>query len=757
MSNCKNKQFKEMRHAYELNLLSPEDMEHFEQHMFDCDDCFNAVQSFHKASQHLLQSEDLRQIAEDTSKSSDIQSVRPKRKFWSTLIPAAAIILLVLILKPWKIEIHTDDEVIASENRLVIACFANLAERDETGRLGEAVSNLLITDLAESQYLQVVSSQRVYDILKGMGLPEECQIDPEISTEIAEKANAKWLLTGSIIRDEPEMVITSQLIDVATGNTVATQIVSSDSIQNIFSLVDKLTVEVKQDLILPVAAMSEPDRMVAEVTTHSAEAYAYYLDGISNKNKFYHADAADAFLEAVKIDTTFAMAYYHLADLKDKKYIKLALQYIDQTSHKEQLFIQSRAATYNDNYEESIQILEELVKRFPDEKEAYFLIGNSFFSRSLLDSAIQYYLRVIEIDPFYKLAYNQMAYTYNTLNEYQKSLWAINKYIDIAPNEANPYDSRGEIYAKMGMIDESVESYKMAIEIKPDFIESWNKLGILYLFKDQPEAAKNCFIYSSEQDQMKSWFGSETYIASSFSRVYNFDNALNEIDLIHKKYNLDSLPPLSARNVPLTKALVYREMGNYEKAMASLDECKQFNNSVADLYNNALYIQFALEAGMTEKAKERLSETQVLISTSDFNGDQSLAYIDGCMALHQGDYAQAIEHFSISGDLCKERKKDICFQYNSMMAYSYLQAERYEEAIVEYRQLMSEFNAGRAFWSLWDIKGHYYLAQAYEATGQLESAVEQYTKFLSVRQDNAPDHPAIVDAQKRLRQIEKNL
>lgn len=756
MSSCTDKRFRDMRHGYELGLLPPEDERAFEQHLFDCDACFNAVRDFHKASQHLVQSRPVRHSVEKATSARESKQLRPKRRLWTTFVPAAAIILLVLILKPWRIEIHPDDEVIASENRMVIACFANLADRDETGRLGEAVSNLLITDLAESDYLQVVSSQRIYDILKGMGLPEECQIDPDISTEIAQKAKARWLLTGSIIQDAPEMVITSQLIDMNTGTTVATQRVSGDSIQNIFSLVDKLSVEVKTDMVLPKAAMQEPDPSVAEVTTHSTEAYAYYLDGISNQKKFYFVEAADAFMEAVKVDSTFAMAYYHLAGLDDKKYIEKAKKYIDNASKKDQFLIRSRVASTNGKYEEAVQELKRMLKRFPDDKEAYFLLGNQYFTQMKIDSAIQYYLRVIDIDPFHKLSYNQLAYSYNRTGEYKKSLWAINKYIDIAPNEANPYDSRGEIYANMGMIDESIASYLTAIQIKPEFTESWYKLGAMYIFKDQPKLADSCLSTALTVGQPRYSFWIDLLIAAGYARAYLFDDAYEQLGHIKGKYDIDTLPPLSANNYYVMQALTLREQGKYNEALAVLDKAKTSKDSLSELTNGGLYVQLALETGKVDDAKKRIN--QMTASTAEHDIDhQSLSHANGCLALYRKNYAKAIDFFADAVKLCKKRKKEMCMPHEYILALAYLTDKQYDEAIVEYRQLQTDYNIDRAFWSLLDIKSYYYLAQAYERSDRPQDAAEFYRIYLAHRQDNAPGHPDILKAAAHLRQIEKNL
>ena len=150
---------------------------------------------------------DLRQLRRHSdSNATPTIPVRGQRRNWMrVLVPSALaiIVALVLILKPWRFEIGPGQEAIAGENRLAIMYFDNLADPEDSQKLGEIATNLLITDLTESQYLDVVSSQRLYDILKLLGREGEKKIDPDVATEVATKARARWMLQGSILQVEP--------------------------------------------------------------------------------------------------------------------------------------------------------------------------------------------------------------------------------------------------------------------------------------------------------------------------------------------------------------------------------------------------------------------------------------------------------------------------------------------------------------------------------------------------------------------------
>ena len=182
-------------------------------------------------------------------------------------------------------------------------------DREDKNRTGEIVTNLLITDLSESRYVQVVSSQRLYDILKLLGQEGAKVIDRSKATQIAEKAGSKWMLLGSILQTEPDIILTSQLVEVKSGNVIASQRIQGGAGENIFSLVDKLSAELRQDLTLPAEAQQEFDPKVAEVTTHSPEAYRYYLEGVDYGFKLYYQEAIKSFEKSLEYDSTLAMAF----------------------------------------------------------------------------------------------------------------------------------------------------------------------------------------------------------------------------------------------------------------------------------------------------------------------------------------------------------------------------------------------------------------------------------------------------------------
>ena len=204
----------------------------------------------------------------------------------------------------------TEQAATASENSLAIMYFDNVADPADSDKHAQMITSLLITDLSESQHLQVVSRQRLYDLLKSLGKESQTTIDRNTATEIAKKAGVKWMLTGQILQSSPRFMITSEVADASTGKVKSTQKIAGETNEEIFSVVDKLSAAVRSDLATTSEARQEVDRPVANVTSNSEEAYKEYLAGFDQFEKFFEWEAREHFLRAVALDSNMAMAYY---------------------------------------------------------------------------------------------------------------------------------------------------------------------------------------------------------------------------------------------------------------------------------------------------------------------------------------------------------------------------------------------------------------------------------------------------------------
>jgi tetratricopeptide (TPR) repeat protein len=76
--------------------------------------------------------------------------------------------------------------------------------------------------------------------------------------------------------------------------------------------------------------------------------------------------------------------------------------------------------------------------------------------------------------------YNSLAYLYLKKNDYEKSIESIDKAISLMPEDANYYDSKGEILLSNDDIDNALKMWQMVINCNPNFVQEINGNSELY-------------------------------------------------------------------------------------------------------------------------------------------------------------------------------------------------------------------------------------------------------------------------------------
>jgi len=157
MAACSDRRFEEMLYAYELGIFPDAERAELEQHILECDSCFEKVSKFESAAHLLRTSQAVKQEVETlTGNTTSRPEERLRRATWIRSGLAVAAVLVILLLRPWRLEFQPDQPAQADTYRLAVAPFQNLTDDTELDRLCEIATGLLVTDLSESHYIQVI-------------------------------------------------------------------------------------------------------------------------------------------------------------------------------------------------------------------------------------------------------------------------------------------------------------------------------------------------------------------------------------------------------------------------------------------------------------------------------------------------------------------------------------------------------------------------------------------------------------------------
>jgi protein arginine N-methyltransferase 7 len=150
------------------------------------------------------------------------------------------------------------------------------------------------------------------------------------------------------------------------------------------------------------------------------------------------------------------------------------------------------------NYQEGkTDIAQELYNKIleidPNYSSAHNNLGAIFQELGEIEKAKDCYERVIEINPNHVNAHNNLGAIFIELKEYQKAKDCFEKAIAINPNYLGAINNLGNIFKELGEYEKAKECYEKAIEIDPNYANAHNNLGVIFKELKEYQKAKDCF------------------------------------------------------------------------------------------------------------------------------------------------------------------------------------------------------------------------------------------------------------------------
>ncbi|HZI46423.1 MAG TPA: tetratricopeptide repeat protein [Pyrinomonadaceae bacterium] len=231
------------------------------------------------------------------------------------------------------------------------------------------------------------------------------------------------------------------------------------------------------------------------VTTSSEEARKEFLAGRDLAEKLRITDSIAHFDKAISLDPNFALAEWQRANVSPTAkeffdHLKKAVALADKASDGERMLIQANEAGANGDPTKQKEILEKLVAVYPNDERAHFNLGGYYFGQQDFTQAISHYKRATELAPDYSTAFNILGYAYRQNEAYSDAENAFKKYIELIPNDPNPYDSYAELLLKMGRFDEAITQYNKALAIDSNFVNSHFGIAAALMYKNKPADAQ---------------------------------------------------------------------------------------------------------------------------------------------------------------------------------------------------------------------------------------------------------------------------
>ena len=649
---------------------------------------------------------------------------------------------------------------------VAVMYFESLSGDEEVRWLSKGLPNMLLTDLAQTPGLDVVSSQRIHEILKQIGQDDLESIDKSVVSEVARKAGAGAVVVGSIFKSGDEVRIDVQVEDVASG-----RILSADSVRgkDVFPLVDQLTDSIRASLDM---GDRPGGKALADVTTPSLEAFQLYTQGQEASRNFRLEDARELLEKAVDIDPSFAMAYFELAvvalaqgeERLREQYTEKLLEHSDRLPERQKLRVEAfKLDEVDHKKEKAVEVLESLIARYPDEEYAYQDLRRLYSSLDEREKTLATLERGIKALPRSGILHNDYGYSLLARGRYPEGIRQLEIYAEISPNEANPHDSLAEAYLFTGSPEKALRKYARALEIDPSFGMSnggraW-AYGMLGKYDEaldewQKEASSGNPVFSPSEHL--------TLVGFTLSRVGRYREAeerLNE----GTEISAGQGNPTAGLTSTFVVALMLVEQGKYDEALEATDRLEDIIAKVPDpVFREFLGRVRRFTEGVAEARRSNLDAARehvgAISETYDEESEtESWFYetLKGEIALAEGDLAAAEEAFAAAEPELKmffnmgSGGRNIA-PNNSSFRDGLARVKKTQGnlagAIEIYRDLLTN-DISSKWTAMLEPRFVLELARLLDESGDQEAARAEYRRFLKLWDKADPGLPELAEAQ----------
>jgi len=392
------------------------------------------------------------------------------------------------------------------------------------------------------------------------------------------------------------------------------------------------------------------------VTTNSPAASRQFEHAMEDLEALRRADALNDLRATVKRDPRFAQAYILISHLTHDPDEQLsarlrAEQLAPRVTPGERLLIGWVSGVQENNYVPAIAAMNDLLAMYPQDHRTAFLAGRWLVHQRRYAQGVFVLEHAITLFPDYPAALNELAYAYAFSGNFEKAYALMDRYVQLQPDQPNPYDSYGEILRAAGQYDAAIEKYRMAIRVDPNFGSEFGMADTLAVMGKEPEArdeyAKALMFVTSENDRLEYELqAAETWIRENNHK--QVDKSLHEVAKHAHAVGLAKIEA-EANRIMAMSAPDYHDATHHLKAAEhALDEGHPIAKSDREEERALVLKTAALRAAQNRSldvAAKSVARLEIMAVQSRSQVIQ-LAYhaAAGSVLAEQGEFAEAIPH-----------------------------------------------------------------------------------------------------------------
>jgi TolB-like protein len=203
--------------------------------------------------------------------------------------------------------------------RLAVLYFDNecVTDREQLDAFRKGIADTIISDLGSLPRLHVVERERLDALLSELQLQQSGLVDPATAKRIGSLLGVQALLMGSYTAIGEMLRIDARIVEVETGLVLQAEEVTGQT-RDFFRMEEALVAKIAAGL--NVTLTTDEKARLARGGRRSFDAFVAYSRGLDEMDRGRHAQAEEAFREALSIDPGFDRAASKKKELQRRRH-----------------------------------------------------------------------------------------------------------------------------------------------------------------------------------------------------------------------------------------------------------------------------------------------------------------------------------------------------------------------------------------------------------------------------------------------------
>ena len=359
------------------------------------------------------------------------------------------------------------------------------------------------------------------------------------------------------------------------------------------------------------------------------------------------------------------------------------------------ILTKAKGAVLSHDFTTAARLYKMLLTTDPSNVDYLKQLGSIYVQNQEDEKAIPYYEQIITFYPHYIEAMNSLGAIYRRLHRYEESIAILQKAVDEGRDVASVNYNLGFTYKEMGNYQDAIEAFNLVIHENPDDVLAYNHLGKIYDAQKNYEKAIASYKRGLQIDQ--------NHPILNYNLAHCYEETKNITDAIRCYQAALKTRPGWVDAINDFSELLIKCQKNKE-AQDLVQQSIKLHPGNADLlcllgrvYLNQ-YDYAAAEKTFKQAESLKGNDVKILLGLSK--------------ALESGDKVDAALEKVLAAMELEPENRDIRKQY----VHSLLTAKDYEAALTNVRELYEEDGGKDA--GVLDLYGQYYICKDQEEEAQ---------------------------------------